>query len=153
MQVEVTTLDDENFTLFLDASDDVEALMSKIEERKGIHRFYQKLLYNGEELRTGRTLESYCIDNGSKLKVLLMLRLRGGAGPSKTFFVTTGRSDDPRFVTVELTDTVKELKRKVEEKFGIPASQRPLHFDNMRLVDSWSLDAYKITDGSRIDLF
>jgi hypothetical protein len=55
---------------------------------------------------------------------------------------------------VELTDTVKELKRKVGEKFGIPASaQRWLLFNGMKLEDGWSLDAYKITDGSQIDLF
>jgi hypothetical protein len=133
MQVHVRTLDDETFTLEVGSSDDVETLKLKIEEIEGTYVKRQTLIFNGLKLEEGRTLEAYCINNESTIH--FVRQLFGGGEPFKTFFVTTGRSDDPRFVTVELFHTVEELKRKVEDKFGIPASQRHLLFNGMKLED------------------
>ncbi len=54
---------------------------------------------------------------------------------------------------MNLSEKVKELKKKVEEEYGVPASAQCLVFNGMKLEDDWSLDSYKITDGSLIYLF
>jgi large subunit ribosomal protein L40e len=71
MQVYVRTMTGRTFTLEVDPSDYVGDLMLKMEKIEGTPVKEQRLLFNGLQLEEGRTLESYCICEGSILQLVV----------------------------------------------------------------------------------
>ena len=53
---------------------------------------------------------------------------------------------------VEPSDTIKKVKRKIQDKEGIPPSQQHLIFRRQELKDHQTLDEYKVTDKSSVHL-
>ena len=53
---------------------------------------------------------------------------------------------------VEPSDTIKKVKRKIQDKEGIPPSQQHLIFKRQELKDHQTLDEYKVTDKSSVHL-
>ena len=76
MQVFVKTLTEETITLDVEPTDTIESIKSKIQNEMGVPLSQQRLIFDGQQLEDGHTLDDYKIQNNSTLLFLLKLHQR-----------------------------------------------------------------------------
>jgi ubiquitin C len=150
MVISVKTLSGRTCTLNVEPSETVYDIKSKIEDKEGLPIDQQMLVFMRKQLEDHRTLADYEIKSESTIH-LLVFEVTDSNGGSMVISVKTPTG---KIITLNVkpSETVYDIKSKIEDQEGIPIYQQKLLFTGKQLEDHCTLADYKIERESTLHL-
>jgi len=143
MQIFVKTIRGITLAIDVECKDTVEKLKEKIaQDEERIPPGQQRLIFAGKELADGQTLKECNIQQENTLH--LLLRLCGG--------IKDLNGVKTIIVEVDITESIGNLKKMIEEKQGIPLEHQRIIFNGDKLEDEKSLEDYNIVQDTTLHL-
>lgn len=139
------TLDGKTIVLNVHAHDTVAQVKEQIERQEGIPAGKQRLIFVGEQLRSDIRFLDYRIEHESAVHLVL----REGVGFEIYVDAPSGKN---YVLEVEPTDSLDQLKEKLNRKENIPCDLQRIFLGNTLLSSSCSLSASGVQPFSTLKL-
>eukprot|EP00425_Heterocapsa_triquetra_P047038 CAMPEP_0195074464 /NCGR_PEP_ID=MMETSP0448-20130528/17561_1 /TAXON_ID=66468 /ORGANISM="Heterocapsa triquestra, Strain CCMP 448" /LENGTH=835 /DNA_ID=CAMNT_0040106721 /DNA_START=33 /DNA_END=2540 /DNA_ORIENTATION=+ len=146
----VKTLTGKTMEIDVNEADTIADLKDKIQAKDGIAPDQQRLIYAGQQLDDTKLLSEYTsssqLEDG-KAMVYLVPR------PNRTFRITAKTLAGKQIVLeVGHTDTIEQVKKKIQDQEGIPPEQQRLIFGGKQLQDLSTVQEHNIQNDSMLHL-
>jgi ubiquitin C len=123
MEIYVQDPKGKKYTLTVEPTDTIDQVKDKLERQEGIPKSRQRLTFEGKPCEDNKNLKNHGIKHKSVLNLEPMI-----------VYVKTPKGKKLTF-QVEPTDTIQEIKRKVNQSEGIPIDDQRLLFGTKPLTD------------------
>ena len=128
--------------------DTVQNIKAMIQEREGIPSDQQKLLHGSVQLKDEHTLFHYNIQKESILRLLLKQK---GKVHIEVKLQLRGKTRTLN-LSVDYSDTVKNVKAMINNAERIPTDQQMLTYDGRVMENEGTMDDYNVSNGSTFKL-
>ncbi|CAL5010662.1 unnamed protein product [Urochloa decumbens] len=128
-----------SISLEVESSERIDSVKARIHDKEGISPEVQRLVFNCRQLEDRLTLADYNVQN--KFTIYLLLHY---PRPPMSIYVKTISGKTILLKDLKPSDTIGNVKAKIQDKEGIPLDRQRLLFSGKQLMNDHTLEEYRI---------